>query len=72
MPTITQKELDKLKRGQGVYSRIREPIPSKLLRDTLTGVIETVFREYVNKRRPTKEMEELEWQRFRKILLRHL
>ena len=73
MPSISQKELDKLKSKQGVYSQLRDS--PKTLRIVVNNLIESAFREYVRSHRGkhiTKQLEDESWTRFSKILQKYL
>ena len=73
-PSISQKELDKLRHKQGIYSQLRQsPKAQKVLRDSVTELIEKVFREWARMHVGcTKELEEKSWQIFNKILQKNL
>ena len=74
--TFTQKELDKRSAKLGVYASLR-PTNNKggivSLKVALVSIVEASFREYARKHTGcSPEMENREWLRFKKSLLRYL
>jgi hypothetical protein len=85
MPVISQRELNKLKNTQGVYSQLRteklenlvfESLPFvKVLRIELLKTIEHSFRVYVRSHKGkhiTAKLEDESWVRFKTILQKYL
>jgi len=77
MPTITQKELDKLKLKQGVYSQLRQSpkVHKEImnLQKLVIDLIEKAFREWARKHKGcTKQLEDDSWNQFNRILQKYL
>lgn len=76
MPEIkfTQSELDRRAKKLGVYASLRPTVNSTAsLKVAVLSVVESAFREYARKHIGcTQEMENKEWQRFKKSLLSYL
>lgn len=69
MPTISERELQKFKNRTGVYSGTRN---QSSLKSVVIGLVQQAFLEYARKHGCKPESERLEWQRFEKILQKHL
>ena len=77
MPTITAKELDKLRSKQGVYSALRNSnsLAVKSLKLSVTAIVEAAFRDYVRSHRAkhiNKKLEDESWERFSSFLQKYL
>ena len=75
MPEIkfTQNELDKRSAKLGVYASLRNTTGVVSLKVALVSIVEASFREYARKHVGcSPEMENREWLRFKKSLLRYL
>lgn len=77
MPTITQKELDKLRDKQGVYQSLRRSNSTaiKSLKISVTAIVEAAFRDYVRSHKGkhiNKQLEDESWNRFQEYLQKYL
>lgn len=76
MPIISQKELDRLNKKQGVYANLNKPtisVNESKLKQLVTELVEKAFKEYVRKHKGmTKADEDKFWKQFRPILMRYL
>lgn len=73
MPVISQKELDKFKTGAGLYSKMREGGGTESLKLAVISIVEASFRDYAKAHKGCdKVMEDREWKRFHKFLLKYL
>jgi hypothetical protein len=75
MPEIkfNQSELDRHSMKRGVYASLRNTAGVVSLKVALVSIVESAFREYARKHTGcSPEMENREWQRFKKSLLKYL
>lgn len=77
MPIISQKELDKYKRKEGVYASLRKSNSSvvKSLKISVTSIVEAAFRDYVRSHKGkhiNKQLEDESWNRFQEFLSKYL
>ena len=75
---ISERELMKTKRKQGVYAKLNVPVKSvqvdmPKLKLIVAGLVEGAFKEYVRKHEGMTPDDEIKfWNQFKPILMRHL